>query len=64
MSASRSEQPDFQEFKVIKLPTRGPKPGQSVDSYLHGKRLGDAEWNRRRAIYKSNGNQRVGRLNR
>lgn len=25
-------------FTVTKLPSRGPKPGQSVDSYLRGKK--------------------------
>jgi hypothetical protein len=28
---------DTSQFKVIKLPPNGPKPGQSVDAWLHGK---------------------------
>jgi hypothetical protein len=28
---------DTSRFKVIKLPPNGPKPGQSVDAWLHGK---------------------------
>jgi hypothetical protein len=28
---------DTSNFKVIKLPPNGPKPGQSVDAWLHGK---------------------------
>ena len=28
------------EFKVVKLPRRGPKPGQSLDAYLYGKEQG------------------------
>ena len=32
--------------KVIKLPRNGPKKGQSMNSWLHGKRLGDADWAR------------------
>jgi len=27
------------EFKVIKLPRNGPKPGQSVNTWLYGKKL-------------------------
>lgn len=27
------------EFKVIKLPRNGPKPGQSVNAWLYGKKL-------------------------
>ena len=27
------------EYKVTKLPTAGPKPGQSVDHYMAGKAL-------------------------
>ena len=35
--------------KVTKLPRNGPKDGQSMDSWLAGKRLGDAQWARQRA---------------
>jgi hypothetical protein len=28
---------DTSGFKVIKLPPNGPKPGQSMDAWLHGK---------------------------
>ena len=37
------------EFKVVKLPRNGPKDGQSVGAWEAGKRLGDAEWEKRRA---------------
>lgn len=29
------------EYKVTKLPARGPKPGQSVESYMRGKDMQD-----------------------
>ena len=29
------------EYKVTKLPSRGPKPGQSTESYLRGKDMQD-----------------------
>ena len=29
------------KYKVTKLPSRGPKAGQSVDSYMRGKDLQD-----------------------
>ena len=32
--------------KITKLPRNGPKKGQSMNSWLHGKRLGDADWAR------------------
>ena len=28
------------EFRVVKLPRRGPREGQSVDQYLYGKEQG------------------------
>jgi len=28
------------EFRVVKLPRRGPKEGQSTDAYCYGKTLG------------------------
>ena len=34
--------------KVIKLPRNGPKDGQSVRAWEAGKRLGDAEWAKKR----------------
>ena len=37
------------EWKVVKLPRNGPKGGQSVGAWEAGKRLGDAEWEKRRA---------------
>ena len=30
--------------KITKLPRNGPKDGQSMNSWLHGKKLGDADW--------------------
>lgn len=38
----------FKEFKVTRLPSRGPKPGQSQESFLRGKAQGDRQWNKRR----------------
>ena len=35
--------------KVTKLPRNGPKDGQSMNAWLHGKRLGDADWEKKRA---------------
>ena len=32
--------------KITKLPRNGPKDGQSMNAWLHGKRLGDADWAR------------------
>jgi hypothetical protein len=38
------------EFKVTKLPRNGPKDGQSVELWQHGKtKGGDAAWEKRRA---------------
>ena len=33
----------YKDFKVIKLRRRGPKNGQSIDSYLYGKTKGYEE---------------------
>ena len=33
----------YKDFKVIKLRRRGPKDGQSIDSYLYGKTKGYEE---------------------
>lgn len=41
-----SDQP--REFKVTRLPRNGPKPGQSLNSYLYGRSLGDKKWERRK----------------
>jgi hypothetical protein len=35
------------EYKVTKLPSRGPKPGQSVESYMRGKDMQDKEIKRK-----------------
>ena len=35
------------EYKVTKLPSRGPKPGQSVESYMRGKDIQDKEIKRK-----------------
>ena len=34
--------------KVTKLPRNGPRDGQSMNSWLAGKRLGDADWAKKR----------------
>lgn len=34
------------EPKVIRLPRNGPKPGQSMRSWLQGKAQGDRQWQR------------------
>jgi len=40
-------EPDpFEGFKVTRLPRRGPKPGQSTESFLRGKAQGDRKWQR------------------
>ena len=36
------------EWKVTRLPRRGPKPGQSQESFLRGKTQGDKNWDKRR----------------
>ena len=33
----------YKDFKVIKLKRRGPKDGQSIDSYLYGKTKGNED---------------------
>ena len=30
--------------KITKLPRNGPKKGQSMNAWLHGKKMGDADW--------------------
>lgn len=32
--------------KITRLPRRGPKPGQSTESYLRGRANGDRQWDR------------------
>ena len=34
--------------KITKLPRNGPKEGQSTRAWLHGKRMGDADWEKKR----------------
>jgi hypothetical protein len=36
----------FKEFKVIKLPRNGPKPGQSTRAWLYGKEQEEKEFRR------------------
>ena len=36
------------EWKVTRLPRRGPKPGQSQESFLRGKAQGDKKWDKER----------------
>ncbi len=31
-------------FTVKKLKPAGPKPGQSVNAYMYGRKAGDAQW--------------------
>ena len=40
--------PEPTEWKVTKLPANGPKNGQSTKAWLHGKRMGDADWEKKR----------------
>ena len=40
--------PEPTEWKVTKLPANGPKKGQSTKAWLHGKRMGDADWEKKR----------------
>ena len=35
-------------FRITRLPRRGPKPGQSTESFLRGKAQGDRRWDRLR----------------
>jgi hypothetical protein len=44
---ARRKKPDWNpapEFTVVRLPTNGPKEGQSYESWAAGKRLSDAKW--------------------
>jgi len=34
------------QLKIIRLPPSGPKPGQSMESWLRGKAQGDRRWQR------------------
>jgi len=36
------------EWKITRLPSRGPKPGQSQESFLRGKAQGDKKWDKQR----------------
>lgn len=36
------------QWKVTRLPSRGPKPGQSQESFLRGKAQGDKKWDKQR----------------
>ena len=36
------------EWKITRLPRRGPKPGQSQESFLRGKAQGDKKWDKER----------------
>jgi len=38
----------FEGFKITKLPRRGPKPGQSQESFLRGKHRADKDWDKTR----------------
>ena len=38
----------FAGFKITRLPSRGPKPGQSQESFLRGKDRGDKDWEKTR----------------
>jgi len=44
---ARRKKPEWKpatEFTVVRLPTNGPKEGQSYESWAAGKRLSDAKW--------------------
>ncbi len=36
------------QWKVTRLPCRGPKSGQSQESFLRGKAQGDKQWDKQR----------------
>jgi hypothetical protein len=38
----------FAGFKITRLPRRGPKPGQSQESFLRGKDRADKDWDKTR----------------
>jgi len=47
----RKKKPTFKaatEFKVTKLPSNGPKPGQNVSNWELGKELADKRWDKQR----------------
>ena len=50
------------EFKVTKLKRSGPKPGQSIDSYVYGQELGEKEWKRMAHAYQQTGKKQTTRL--
>jgi hypothetical protein len=35
-------------FRITRLPRRGPRPGQSTESFLRGKAQGDRRWDQQR----------------
>jgi hypothetical protein len=39
---------DTSNFKVIKLPRNGPKPGQSTNAWLYGKEREEAEFRKKK----------------
>ena len=45
-------------FKVIKLKRNGPKPGQTTEQWLYGKRNADAEFDKQAERQKYHQNQR------
>jgi hypothetical protein len=50
---------DFKEFKVVKLPRNGPKPGQSTNSWLYGKGREEREFQRRKEQQAFNGKRKL-----
>jgi hypothetical protein len=50
------------EFKVTKLKRSGPKPGQSLNSYMYGQELGQKEWEQMAHTYQQTGKKQATRL--
>ena len=46
--AKKWEGEEAKEYKVIKLPRNGPKPGQYASHWMRGKEKGDLEWEKKR----------------
>jgi hypothetical protein len=38
-----------QPQRITRLPRNGPKPGQSLNSYLYGRSFGDKKWEKIRS---------------
>ena len=46
-------------FTLRKLKPAGPKPGQSVNAYMYGRKAGDAQWLTMTDKYKATGKKQT-----